>query len=281
MMIDYNGQQIPSVGFGTADLEGNISVAVETAIRAGYRLIDTARVYNSEEDVGKAITKCMNEGIVQRSELFVQTKLDPALHTYESVLKSFQKSLDALNLDYVDLYLIHWPVVRGGEMDCYKRNRTIWRAFEALQRDGKVCMLGVCNFLERHLLDLMAHCGSKLVVNQLELHPGYQQRGLVRFCQQNGILVEAWSPMGRGILKKPEFEKMAQKYGKNIGQLALRWSIQNGFIPISRSSTFTHIYANRDIFDFVISEEDMMLLNALNTNDGYLDIWSYKRQQMY
>lgn len=281
MTTEFNGQRIPSIGFGTADLEGDISAAVETAIRTGYRLIDTARVYGSEEGVGKAIAKCVNDGIVQREELFIQTKLDPILHTYESVLTSFHKSLNALNLDYVDLYLIHWPVVRGGEEDCYERNREIWRAFEILQQDGRVRMLGVCNFLERHLLDLMEYGQSKPVINQLELHPGYQQRGLIRFCRKHGIKIEAWSPMGRGILRMPEFEKMAQKYRKNIGQLALRWSIQSGYIPISRSSTPAHINANLDVFDFAISEEDMTLLNALNTNDGYLDIWSYRRQQMY
>lgn len=141
--------------------------------------------------------------------------------------------------------------------------------------------IGVCNFLERHLLQLTDAGGQLPEVNQLELHPGFQQRGLVRFCRERGIVIEAWSPMGRGVLRKPEFEQMAARYGKDIGQLALRWSLQNGYIPLTRSSNRAHIKNNLNVFDFEISREDMSVLNELNTNDNHQDIWSYKRQQMY
>lgn len=279
--IGHNDRLIPAIGFGTADLEGNISTAVETAICAGYRLIDTARVYGSEEGVGKAVAKCIFNGVVCREELFVQTKLAPDRHGYYEAMNAFQESLDLLQMDYIDMYLIHWPVARGSEETYREKNLATWQAFQELKDHGKVRHIGVCNFLERHLLQLTDNGMACPEVNQLELHPGYQQRGLVRFCLEKGIVIEAWSPMGRGILRTPEFEAMAERYGKNIGQLALRWSIQNGFIPISRSSNVRHIATNLDIFDFAIIDEDMAALNALNTNDGHMDIWSYRRQQMY
>lgn len=276
-----DGQCVPLVGFGTADLENHVEASVEAAIRAGYRLIDTARVYGSEEGVGRAIAKCINEGIVAREELFVQTKLDPACHSYEGVLSSFRQSLRALGLDYVDQYMIHWPVPRGLENDCYEANRTVWRAFEALHDSGEVRMLGVCNFLERHLVDLMESCRIQPVTNQLEIHPLFQQRGLVRYCQKLGMQIEAWSPMGRGCLKNEKWMACAAQYKKNIGQLALRWSVEQGFIPLARSSFPEHIRNNLDIFDFQLKQEDLESLNAMNTCDQHMDIWAYKRQQMY
>lgn len=271
----------PLIGFGTADLECSAGEAVFNAINVGYRLIDTAQVYGSERGVGEAVKRAISEGAVRREELFIQTKLAPEHHGYYETMNAFQESLGLLQMDYIDMYLIHWPVARGSEETYCEKNLATWQAFQELKDHGKVRHLGVCNFLERHLLQLTDNGMTCPEVNQLELHPGYQQRGLVRFCRKRGIAIEAWSPMGRGILKTPEFEKMAQQYGKNIGQLALRWSVQNGFIPISRSSNAGHIAANLDILDFIITDKDMAALNALNTNDGHLDIWSYRRQQMY
>ncbi len=274
-------KQLPPIGFGTADISGDITEAVVAAICAGHRLIDTARVYGSERYVGKAIARCISDGIIRREDLFVQTKLDPSLHSYEGAIKSFHTSLEMLGITYVDQYLIHWPVPRGCEDDCYERNRAVWKAFETLQENGETQHIGVCNFLERHLIDIAESARILPETNQLELHPGFQQRGLVRFCRRHGMTVEAWSPMGRGVLQTAEFEKMAAAYGKDVGQLALRWSIQNGFIPLTRSSSQTHIKANLNVFDFHISPEDMARLNELNTSDNHQDIWSYKRQQMY
>lgn len=281
-MIHFpNGLQIPQMGFGTADISGAVDEIVFTAIQTGYRLIDTAYVYDSEQNVGRAVNRAIEQGIVARQELFVETKLAPDRHGYYDTLSCFEESLNRLQIDYLDMYLIHWPVARGSEESYREENIATWQAFEELKNKGKIRHIGVCNFLERHILQLTEACKQLPEVNQLELHPGYQQRGLVRFCRERGIVVQAWSPMGRGVLKTPQFEAMAQRYGKNIGQLALRWSVQNGFIPISRSSQEKNIAGNLDIFDFVITDEDLNTLNSLNTNDGYMNIWSYKRQQMY
>lgn len=273
--------RLPPVGFGTADLGESVRQAVYCAIRSGYRLIDTAQVYGSEDGVGEAVERAVREGIVRREELFIQTKLAPDRHGYREALDGLEESLNRLRLDYVDMFMLHWPVARGSEDTYPEKNAAAWQAFEELKRCGRARHIGVCNFLERHLL-LLTECGMSCPeVNQLELHPAYQQRGLVRFMRQRGILIEAWSPMGRGILRTPEFEFMAASYGKDPGQLALRWSVQNGFVPLARSSDPAHIAGNLDIFDFEIGEEDMRRLNSLNTNTEHQDIWSYKRQQMY
>ena len=269
------------IGFGTADLSGPAEDLVFCAIQAGYRLIDTAAVYGSEEAVGRALRRAMDSGLVKREELFVQTKVSPANHGYQEAKAGVEQSLNQLQVDYLDAYLIHWPVPRGQEETYREKNLETWQALTELQQKGCIRYTGVCNFLERHLLQLTENGLPMPAINQLEIHPAFQQRGLVRFCKERGITVQAWSPMGRGVLQTPEFNAMAERYDKNIGQLALRWSIQNGFIPLTRSSVPQHIQRNIEILDFAITEEDMMRLNALNTNDQHLDIWSYRRQQMY
>lgn len=276
-----NGQMIPHIGFGTADLVGSVEELVFSAVSAGHRLVDTAQVYGSEKGVGAALKRAIEEGFVLRSELFIETKLAPESHGYYETLNSFEQSLNQLQLDYLDMYLIHWPVARGNEETYKEKNIATWKAFVDLKQKGKVKYIGVCNFLERHLLHLIDACEYVPEVNQLELHPGFQQRGLVRFCREKGMLIEAWSPMGRGVLRKPEFETMAASYGKDTSQLALRWSVQNGYIPLSRSSNYEHITTNMEIFDFEICHEDMEKLNALNTDYDHQDLWSYKRQLMY
>lgn len=276
-----NGLSLPPIGYGTADLTRPAEEAVLDAIRCGYRLIDTAPVYGSEEGVGKAVRRAEEQGLAKRSELWIETKLPPGRHGYYEALASLEESLARLQTDYVDLYLIHWPVSRGDEETYREKNAAAWQAFEELKKRGKARRIGVCNFLERHLLHLTESGLSCPEVNQLELHPGFQQRGLVRFCRERGIAVEAWSPMGRGLLRTPEYEAMAAAYGKTSGQLALRWSVQKGFLPLSRSSDRAHMEQNLQIFDFQIRPEDMETLDALNTPDNHQDIWSYRRQQMY
>lgn len=276
-----NGLTIPSIGFGTADLPVDVEQAVFNALCAGYRLIDTAAVYGSEEGVGAAVKKAIEQGIVRREELFIQTKLAPDRHGYKEALSAFGESLERLQLEYVDMYMIHWPVARGSEDDYPEKNVATWHAFEELKEKGKVRHLGVCNFLERHILQLTEKDLSAPEVNQLEIHPAFQQRGLVKFCFEHKIGVEAWAPMGRGVLKTTEFETMAQSYGKNIGQLALRWNVQYGAVPLVRSSSEAHMKGNLDVFDFEILPDDMRRLNELNTCDMHQDFWSYKRQQMY
>ncbi len=273
--------KLPKIGFGTAELGEEAEDAVTAALYNGYTLIDTARAYGSEKAVGKAVSKICSEGKIKREDLIIQTKLSAAVTGYQQTLDDFERSLDTLQMSYVDVYLIHWPVIRGYEETYREKNIETWRAFEKLYQEKKVRMLGVCNFLERHLLDIFGCCSVPPVIQQIEIHPGYQQRGLAAFSKEHGMQIEAWSPMGRGVLNKPEFVKMAEKYNKNIGQLALRWSCEQGYIPLVRSKNEKHIESNMDIFDFTILQEDKQVLDALNTNDGYMDIWSYKRQQMY
>ncbi len=271
----------PQIGFGTADLGEKAEQAVKGAVIDGYRLIDTARAYNSEKAVGDAISSLCKEKRIKREELIVQTKLSPTVSGYYQTLDDFQRSLELLQMDYIDVYFIHWPVIRGNEENYREKNVETWMAFEKLYQEQKIRIPGVCNFLERHLLDLFQNCSMPPLIHQLELHPGYQQRGLVRFSREHGMYIQAWSPMGRGILKKTPFLEMAEKYQKDLAQLALRWSIQHDYLPLVRSGSEEHRKSNLDIFQFCISEEDMQSLDALNTNDGFMDIWSYKRQQMY
>ena len=279
-----NGLIIPQIGFGTADLVGDdaeMSELIYQAIKAGHRLIDTAQVYGSEHAVGTAVKRSIDEGIVSRDELFIQTKYVQTNDSYHDALARYEKSINTMQLEYLDMYLIHWPVPRGLE-SCYReQNLATWKAFEELKREGRVRYIGVCNFLERHLLHIMDACSDMPVVNQLELHPGFQQKGLVMFCRERGIEIEAWSPMGRGILRHEDYIKIAQKYGKDIGQLALRWSLENHFTPLTRSSDPKHIKNNLNVFDFQIDSNDMEALDQLNSNENHLDIWSYRRQMMY
>ena len=271
---------IPEVGFGTADLAEDAEEAIYTALTHGYKVIDTARAYGSEAAVGRALKKACSDGEHKREDYIIQTKVTPGVVGYQAVLDDFEQSLSNLGVDYVDVYFIHWPVNRGSEKTYHHENVEIWRAFEELYKAGKVKNLGVCNFLERHLADILDNCKVKPKVHQLEIHPGYQQIGLVQYSQKMGMDIEAWSPMGRGELNSKVYMDMADRYNCNVGQLALRWSLQKGYTPLSRSKTKEHIINNK-FLDFTISKEDMKKIDELNTNTNYLDIWSYKRQQMY
>ena len=276
-----NGIKMPYVGFGTADLCGDVKEIVKNAIQVGYTLIDTASVYGSEQMIGEAVEELILQKRIKREQLIIQSKLDPNRNGYEQTLECFAESLDNLKTNYLDVYFIHWPVPRGNEENYKEKNIDTWKAFEKLYKDGKVRAIGVCNFLERHILQIEKECQIPPMITQLELHPGYQQRGLVNFCKERGMFIEAWSPMGRGILNKEPFIEMAENYDKNIGQLALRWGIEKGYMPITRTSSKEHATTNLDLLNFSINKDDMKLLDDLNTNDGYDKIWSYKRQQMY
>lgn len=273
----------PKIGFGTWEIEKNISSVVYDAIECGYRLVDTAKVYESEVEVGNAIRQAIQDRIVKREDLIVQTKLAPDLQKGggRKIFDNFCKQLSDLKLDYIDVYMMHWPVNRGSESTYREENIRVWEIFCELKAKGYIRHVGVSNFLERHILQLLNSVGVIPEINQLELHPGYQQIGLVEFCREMGIVVEAWSPLGRGILNQQKFIDIANRYSKSTNQLALRWSVQKGFIPICRSSKHDHILENKNIFDFVISCKDMSTIDLLNSNLGFMDIWSYKRQQMY
>ncbi|MGL5086944.1 MAG: aldo/keto reductase, partial [Clostridium sp.] len=249
-----NGVKIPCVGFGTWQTpNGEVAISsVEEAIKSGYRHIDTAAVYGNEKSVGTAIK---NSGIV-REDIFVTSKLWNSEQGYESTLKAFEQTLEDLKLEYLDLYLIHWPVVKGHKEDWKEVNLETWRAFEELYKEGKIKAIGVSNFKVHHLKNILDNCVVKPVVNQIELHPSLNQDEMVSFCKERNILVEAWSPLSTGrIFEVKEMQEVADKYGKTIAQICIRWSLQKGILPLPKSVTPSRIIENTNVFDFEIKEE--------------------------
>jgi len=250
-----NGVKMPWLGLGVWQAKNGEEVinAVKWAIEAGYRSIDTAAAYGNEEGVGKAI----KESGVSREELFITTKLWNADQGYDSALKAFDESRKRLGLDYIDLYLIHWPV-KGKYVDS-------WRALVKLYNDGLVRAIGVSNFLSHHLEDIISDTGVVPMVNQFELHPWLTQKPLLEFCKKHNIQVEAYSPLMRGKFKEiPLLDEIGQKYGKTAPQVILRWHLQNGVIVIPKSVNRDRIIQNADIFDFELSAEDMERIDGLN-----------------
>ncbi|EUJ25731.1 oxidoreductase, aldo/keto reductase family protein [Listeria floridensis FSL S10-1187] len=250
-----NGVKMPQLGFGVWKVEdGEEAVnSVKWAIEAGYRSIDTAAAYRNEEGVGRAI----KESGVNREDLFITTKLWNADQGYDSTIEAFHTSLNKLGLDYVDLYLIHWPV--AGKF------KDTWRAFEQLYREGKIRAIGVCNFQEHHLKELMADAEITPMVNQIELHPHLSQEPLRAFCKANDIIVEAWSPLGNGqLLQDAKLKAIAEKYGKSVAQVIIRWDLQNGIVTIPKSVHQERIIQNADVFDFELSAEDIKVIDGMN-----------------
>ena len=262
-----NGVNIPCVGFGTWQTpNGETAInSVLEAMKCGYRHIDTAACYGNEESVGKAIKLSR----INREELFVTSKLWNTDQGYESTLKAFDKTIKDLGLDYLDLYLIHWPVVKGHKEDWEKSICETWKAFEKLYSDGKIRAIGVSNFKPHHLKVIFENCNIKPMVNQIELHPSHNQDETVKFCRNNNILVEAWGPLSTGrIFKVKEMQDIANKYNKSIAQITLRWHIQNEILPLPKSVTPSRIKENSMIFDFELLKEDMELIQNLKGCEG-------------
>lgn len=257
-----NGVKIPCIGFGTWKMPDEVvEDAVSNAISCGYRHIDTAAAYFNEVGVGKGIKK---SGIA-REELFVTSKLPNVDHGYEKVLASFHESLKRLNLDYLDLYLIHWPVVEE-QKDRYEEDIIeTWRAFEKLYEEGKIRAIGVSNFMVEHLEILLKHSKIKPMVNQIQLNPQCTEDKLRAFCKENNICMEGWSPLIQGKAFEIDIlQDMAKKYNKTIAQICIRFVFQLGVIPIPKSANPDRIANNADIFNFEISEEDMKAIASLN-----------------
>lgn len=262
-----NGLPVPSIGFGTWQTpDGDTAAnAVKYAIESGYRHIDTAAVYGNEQGVGRGI----RESRIDRRELFVTSKVWNTERGYDSTLRAFDKTLNDLQLDYLDLYLIHWPAVAGQFENWRQINADTWRAMEKLQAEGKIRAIGVSNFLPHHLKALMGDASVVPAVNQIEFHPGFMQTGCVECCKAHGILVEAWSPLGTGrMLGNETLKGIAGKYHVSVAQLCIRWVLQNGVLPLPKSVTPVRIRENLDVFGFEISEDDMQVTNRMECCGG-------------
>ena len=275
-----NGLEMPIIGLGTSlrgkatKCESNDFVeSVKHAISQGYRHIDTAKAYNNEHLVGKAI----KEASVKREELFVVTKLYPEDMGYDKTVKAFEKSCKQLQVDYVDLYLIHFPgLPLGGkkaqltEEDAKKQRIETWKALEKLYDEGKCKAIGVSNFLKRHLDDLLNEPSLKIrpMINQCEFHPYYNNKELFDQCRELNIQFEGYSPLGKmNVLTDPLILDLAKKYGKTPAQIAIRWSIQNNIVTIPGSTNHQRIEDNFNVFDFKLDDEDMTKLWTLNKNE--------------
>jgi len=257
-----NGVKIPCIGFGTWQTpSGNVAHdSVKAAIEAGYRHIDTAAAYGNEADVGAGI----RDAGVARSEIFLTTKHWIMERGYTKTVAAVEASLKALGTDYIDLYLVHWPCVEKSHPNWKEINASTWRGFEKMYKDGKIRALGVSNFLPEHILALEETAEIKPVVNQIEFHPGYYQPELVRWSQDHGMLVEGWSPLGCGsVLKDPIIGKIAEKYGKSPAQVCVRFALQNNVLPMPKSTHADRIADNARVFDFSLSDEDMLAIRTM------------------
>jgi len=255
----HNGVNMPGLGLGVFKVEeGDTLVqAVKSAIAHGYRSIDTAAIYGNERSVGQAIHEALQENQLAREDLFITSKVWNADLGYEATLAAYETSLEKLGLDYLDLYLIHWPV-QG------KYNEA-WRALETLYREGRVKAIGVSNFQIHHLEDLISKAQIKPMVNQVEFHPRLTQKELLRYTKEQGIQLEAWSPLMQGeLLDNPTLVDIAAKHSKSVAQIILRWDLQHGVITIPKSIKEHRIIENAALFDFELSTDDMEQIDALN-----------------
>ncbi|WP_414692200.1 aldo/keto reductase, partial [Oenococcus oeni] len=259
-----DGHSLPAIGLGTYLVRGGQGVdQILSAIEDGYRLIDTSTNYDSEGAVGEAIRR---SGI-SRSEFIVTSKLPGKYHHYQDALMMIQESIFRMGIDYLDLYLIHWPLP--------KRDHYVeaWKALVDAQKLGLIRSIGVSNFLPEHLDRIINESGVTPAVNQIEVHPYWVQEDMLAANKSRGIVSEAWSPLGRGsaALKEDIIKNLADKYGKNTGQIILRWHIQRGIIPLPKSSSLIHQRSNIDIFDFSLTSSEIEQINALNRSDGRVD----------
>lgn len=254
----HNGVHMPWFGLGVYKVtdQSEIVEVVSAALKNGYRHIDTASFYQNEEGVGKGI----RDSGISREDIFVTSKVWNDEQGYEETLIAFDNSLKRLGMDYLDLYLIHWPVAR--------KFKETWKALEKLYKEGRVRAIGVSNFHVHHLQDLMKDAEIKPMVNQIEYHPHLTQEEVHAFCKKEGIQLEAWSPLKRGILlDEPVLIEIGQKYSKTPAQIILRWDLQTEVITIPKSSNVERLKENADIFDFELTSEEMKQISSLNKND--------------
>lgn len=284
----WNGIECPILGLGTWKSEpGKVTQAVKDAIDAGYRHIDCALVYQNEKEVGEAIKQKIEEGVVKREDLFITSKLWNTFHRPDLVLPALKRSLNDLGLSYLDLYLIHWPMAYKEGDDLFPKNADdsvaysdvpyidTWPAMENLVEKGLVKSIGVSNFNSKQITDILEIAKIKPVLNQVECHPYLNQKQLKEFCENKGILITAYSPLGSPdrpwaskddpqLLSDPKIVEIAEKYNKSPGQIAIKYQVQRGNIVIPKSVTKSRIISNADIFDFTIDSSDMDVMDSLD-----------------
>ncbi|TCL56271.1 diketogulonate reductase-like aldo/keto reductase [Kineothrix alysoides] len=264
----HNGVKIPCVGFGTYQIANGESAvsAVRNALELGYRHIDTAAGYGNEESVGIAVS----QSGIDRDEIFITSKLQNPEHGYENTMKAFEQTMKNLDMDYLDLYLIHWPNPVKFRNEWQTANAGTWKAFEELYKAGRIRSIGISNFHPRHMDELMKTATIVPMVNQIRLCPGDTQDEVVNYCKERNIILEAYSPLGTGqIFEVPMMQAIAQKYGKTIAQIGIRWSLQKGYLPLPKAVSKSHIRENADIFDFELSEQDVQAISDLKGCCGY------------
>jgi diketogulonate reductase-like aldo/keto reductase len=252
-----NGVEMPALGFGVYQINDGKDVenAVKFALDAGYKHIDTATVYENEHGVGKTV----KNHPAGRKNIFVTTKVWNSDHGYDRTIKAFYTSLEKLGFDYIDLFLVHWPV-KGKFKETY-------RALETLYQEGKVRAIGVSNFMTNHIDDLLQNANIIPMVNQIEFHPYLVQPELIELCFKHNIQPEAWSPLMQGLIFNiKELNILAEKYNKSVSQITLRWNLQKGVVTIPKSSHKERIIENSNLYDFEISEEDMLFIDKLDKN---------------
>jgi len=280
---------LPEVGVGTSELTNKLSaqeaedLLTDFLIKNGkLSLIDTAPVYDTEELVGNAIKRALNEG-VPRENILIQTKISNDMQGYEKTLQTFDESVKRLSVDFIDVYLIHWPIPRFHENDYKDLNLSTWRAMERLYKEGKVRAIGVSNFLPRHLENIMSNSEIQPMVNQLEIHPWYQQCETVEFCQAHNILVEAWGPFRKGkLFESEEIRQLAEKYNTTADKISLAWIKQREILPIVKSSSIGRMLGNLQIPQINFQPDDLEIIAKLEDKEnGHEDMWNYKRQLNY
>ena len=264
-----NGVKIPCVGYGTFRTPADVAEkAVKEAIATGYRHIDTAAVYGNEEAVGKGI----KDSGIDRQDLFVTSKLWNTNRGYEETKKAFQETLDRLQMNYLDLYLIHWPANQKQFGDeAAKINAETWRAMEDLYNEGKIRAIGLSNFMPHHIVELMKTAKVAPAVDQIEVHPGWPHTEEIKYLQAHNILVEAWAPLGgqgAEVMSNPTLLQIADKYQKTAAQICLRWILQQGVLPLPKSVHKERMVSNQQIFDFELTDEEMRKISLLPNLGG-------------
>ena len=259
-----NGVTLPCVGYGTWKTPPEVAASVVAeAIRAGYRHVDGAAVYRNESGVGQGI----KDSGIAREDLFVTSKVWNSERGYDKTLRAFERTCGDLGLDYLDLYLIHWPANAAKYDNWDEVNLSTWRAMTELYKAGRIRAIGVSNFLPKHLRSLL-ETEVPPMVNQIRFHPKMMQKEIVEFSKANGLVVEAYSPLGQGeVLNYPVLEEIAAKYGKTTAQVCIRYALQHGICPLPKSVTPSRIVSNTQVFDFVLSPEDMARIDAMDTGN--------------